>query len=151
MACCSQRCSWKPRSSPTRALSPQIVSILTRRTRSHKIIHARAMQARGKANFGLRGKYKAVIRPILKWRDLMGEFPDEVIEASWKRSKSQCECERDHSWHRSFRCHQHLLKRYRGKDSHFSWEAHHADSNGPDTLRNCEILCPRCARIAVRV
>ena len=77
----------------------------------------------------------------------MGDFPDEVVEAAWKRSRSRCECERDHSWHRPFRCHQRLLKGYRGKDSHFGWEAHRVDSNGPDTLSNCEILCPRCLRL----
>ncbi len=108
---------------------------------------ARAIQACGKAKVGLRGKYKAEMNPILWWRTWMGDFPDEVVEAAWKRSGSRCECERDHSWHRPFRCHQHLLKRYRGKDSHFGWETHHVNSNGPDTLRNCKILCPRCLRL----
>jgi hypothetical protein len=76
----------------------------------------------------------------------MGEFPDEVIEAAFKRAKSRCECIREHPWHKPFRCHQKLLKKYRGKDNHYSWEAYHINPKGPDTLRNCIILCPRCAR-----
>ena len=78
----------------------------------------------------------------------MGTFPDDVVEAAWKRSGSRCECTREHSWHKGRRCPQTLKKEHRGDDTKSTgWETHHKTSQasgGSDTLSNCEILCMRC-------
>lgn len=75
----------------------------------------------------------------------MGKFPEEVVEAAWKRSNSVCECKFDHSWHPNQRCPQTVIKYQRGDDSKKTgWEAHHIDRNGSDTLNNCLIMCIRC-------
>ena len=77
----------------------------------------------------------------------MGEFPNEVIEKAWRRSTAQCECTRNHYWHKGRRCIQTLNWNDRGKENPTGWEAHHKvsqASGGSDTLSNCEILCQKC-------
>lgn len=42
------------------------------------------------------------------------------------------------------RCGKQLSWNNRGRSGRGCWEAHHKNSNGPDTLSNCEILCFEC-------
>lgn len=70
-------------------------------------------------------------------------FDEETIKKAWARSGGKCECNRTGCGHKG-RCSKLLLFSSRGKESEYGWEAHHINSNGPDTLDNCEILCQRC-------
>lgn len=60
-------------------------------------------------------------------------FSEETVRQAWSRAKGKCE-----------RCDRSLLSSSRGKESEYGWEAHHINSNGPDSLSNCEILCQEC-------
>ena len=71
-------------------------------------------------------------------------FPDNVIEAAWKRSGGRCECRRKSHNHSYGRCNKTLSFNNRGRTGWGCWEAHHINSNGGDVLSNCEILCWDC-------
>ncbi len=70
-------------------------------------------------------------------------FSEDVIKKAWERADSKCECKRDICGHSS-RCNKILKWESSGAESEYGWEAHHINSNGPDTLDNCEILCQQC-------
>lgn len=70
-------------------------------------------------------------------------FSDEVIRPAWTRSGGKCECARSTHWHFGS-CYRVLDRESRGKETEYGWEAHHINSNGDDTLSNCEILCQNC-------
>ena len=71
-------------------------------------------------------------------------FPASVVEAAWRRVKGHCECRRRTHDHLYVRCNKQLVWANRGREGRGAWEAHHINSNGPDTLLNCEILCWGC-------
>ena len=73
----------------------------------------------------------------------MAKFPENVIRQAWNRSGGRCECRRSTCGH-SGRCNKKLLWGSHGVESEYGWETHHIDSNGPDVLSNCEILCQEC-------
>lgn len=68
-------------------------------------------------------------------------FPASVVEAAWRRAGGHCECRRSTHGHLYVRCNKQLVWANRGREDRGAWEAHHINSNGPDTLSNCEILC----------
>lgn len=70
-------------------------------------------------------------------------FPDNVVDAAFRRSGGRCECTRITCDHIT-RCSAKLIKDRRGYEGPGGWEAHHKNSSGPSTLSNCEILCIRC-------
>ena len=70
-------------------------------------------------------------------------FPEDVVKNAWQRAGEKCECRRSICNHGG-RCNKILLWDSRGKESEYGWEAHHINSDGPDTLSNCEILCQDC-------
>lgn len=70
-------------------------------------------------------------------------FSDDIVKKAWQRAGERCECKRVNCTHRG-RCNKSLLWGSRGKESKYGWEAHHINSNGSDTLSNCEILCIDC-------
>lgn len=71
-------------------------------------------------------------------------FPQTVVESAWKRSGGCCECRRISHSHPNTRCNKQLVWENRGREGRGKWEAHHINSNGTDTLSNCEILCWDC-------
>lgn len=74
-------------------------------------------------------------------------FPDNVVEAAWRRAGGRCECRRLSHNHPYVRCNKELVWENRGRDGRGKWEAHHrvsVDAGGADTLSNCEILCWDC-------
>jgi len=77
-------------------------------------------------------------------------FPDSVIEDAWERAGDRCECRRRTHGHRYVRCPKKLVFANRGRDGRGAWEAHHLNSNGPDTLSNCQILCWPCHSMTFR-
>lgn len=70
-------------------------------------------------------------------------FPLSVVQAAWTRAAGRCECKRVTCGH-SHRCNKPLQWNLRGSEAAGGWESHHVDSNGADTLSNCEILCQPC-------
>lgn len=70
-------------------------------------------------------------------------FPEDVVKRAWIRADGRCECKRTVCGH-SGRCSKLLKWESRGAESEYGWEAHHVNSNGPDTFDNCEILCQPC-------
>ncbi len=65
-------------------------------------------------------------------------FPQEVIDAAWRRAGGKCECTRTGCVHNG-RCNKALRAG--------AWHAHHRTAqaaDGPDTLSNCECLCVDC-------
>lgn len=71
-------------------------------------------------------------------------FSDSVIKAAWTLAKGKCECIRSTHQHLYVRCNKELIWNNRGRNGRGAWEAHHINSNGPDTFSNCEILCWEC-------
>lgn len=71
-------------------------------------------------------------------------FTDDVVLQAWKRAGGYCECRRDTHDHNYRRCNKQLVWENRGREGQGAWEAHHINSNGPDILSNCEILCWEC-------
>lgn len=71
------------------------------------------------------------------------QFPEAIIQEAWDRSGDRCECERKTCGHAG-RCPQKLLRGSRGAETEYGWEAHHINSEGPNTLSNCQILCQEC-------
>jgi len=71
-------------------------------------------------------------------------FTKEVILEAWKRSGGRCECRRTTHNHPYIRCNKDLVWDNQGREGRGKWEAHHINSNGPDVLSNCEILCFDC-------
>ena len=70
-------------------------------------------------------------------------FSEATILQAWKRSNKKCECTRTTCGH-SGRCNKQLLWTSQGAETEYGWEAHHINSNGLDSLSNCEILCQKC-------
>jgi len=69
-------------------------------------------------------------------------FPESVIISCYIRSEGRCECRRDHPEHRGHgRC-KALFSRNEG------WVAYRVIRNAPETVQNCELLCPDCAELA---
>ncbi len=73
-------------------------------------------------------------------------FPDSVVTDAWKRSGGRCECRRTTHGH-SIPHGAGLTWSARGSEGPGGWEAYHVNSNGPDTLSNCEILCQPCHKV----
>ena len=72
-------------------------------------------------------------------------FSDETILQAWKRAGGKCECRRASHNHPYIRCNKELVWENRGREEgRGAWEAHHINSEGGDTLSNCEILCWDC-------
>lgn len=72
-------------------------------------------------------------------------FPQEVIDAAWRRAGGKCECTRQCPKHSGYRCNR-ILDPSNQKPG-MQWHAHHTvsqDAGGPDTIENCEILCIEC-------
>jgi len=63
-------------------------------------------------------------------------FSDYVVYQAWMRAGGKCECRRLAHAHLYGSCNKELVWENR--------EAHHVNSNGDDTLSNCEILCWDC-------
>ena len=74
-------------------------------------------------------------------------FSDNVVLQAWKRAGGRCECKRKSHDHNYNRCNKVLNWQNRGREGIGAWEAHHINSNGPDTLSNCEILCWNCHKL----
>ncbi len=70
-------------------------------------------------------------------------FSESVIDQAWTRSGGACECKSTSHGHGSPHGKQ-LVKRNPGREGPGAWEAHHLNSNGPDTLGNCAIYCWDC-------
>lgn len=70
-------------------------------------------------------------------------FSEETVRQAWNRAGGKCECRRTNCGHGG-RCNKELLLGSRGTESNYGWEAHHEDSNGDNSLTNCEILCQKC-------
>ena len=70
-------------------------------------------------------------------------FSEDTVQQAWNRSGGKCECKRTVCGH-SGRCNRSLLLGSRGAESEYGWEAHHVNSNGGDSVSNCEILCQKC-------
>jgi hypothetical protein len=71
-------------------------------------------------------------------------FSDSVVSQAWNRAGGHCECRRQTHKHPFTRCNKQLVFANRGREGYGAWEAHHVNSNGGDTLSNCEILCWDC-------
>lgn len=71
-------------------------------------------------------------------------FSDATVMMAWAKAQGKCECERNGCGHDGRRCNKQLLLDSQGKESEQGWEAHHINSNGGDTISNCEILCQDC-------
>ncbi len=71
-------------------------------------------------------------------------FSSDVINQAWQRSGGKCECRRTSHGHSYVRCNKELVFDNRGREGRGAWEAHHVNSNGSDTLSNCEIICWDC-------
>jgi 5-methylcytosine-specific restriction endonuclease McrA len=74
-------------------------------------------------------------------------FPETEVKKAWDRADSRCECRRSSHSHVG-RCNKLVRWESRGKESELGWEAHHIDSNGADTVSNCEVLCQNCHKSA---
>ena len=74
---------------------------------------------------------------------LTRKFSEEVVAEAFNRFGSRCECRRISHLH-GYRCPRLLVFQARGRERLGAWEAHHRDSNGDDSLSNCEILCWPC-------
>lgn len=74
-------------------------------------------------------------------------FPNDVVEAAWKRSGGYCECTRTTHDHNARRCSKPLVKQNRGPETNGAWEAHHINANGPAVLSNCQIMCWKCHKL----
>lgn len=83
------------------------------------------------------------VRVGLPIKNINMDFSEETIRQAWDRANGKCECTRTICGH-SGRCNKELRWESRGSESEYGWEAHHIDSNGPNTLSNCEILCQEC-------
>ena len=67
-------------------------------------------------------------------------FSEMTKDQAYARSGGQCECRRQDGLHYG-RCSTRVPRRGPGVEYHHV----HADRlGGPDTLSNCEVLCPRC-------
>lgn len=71
-------------------------------------------------------------------------FSIPIVEAAWNRAGGKCECRRKSHEHHYVRCNKQLVFDNRGRTGRGCWETHHINSNGPDTLSNCEIICFDC-------
>jgi hypothetical protein len=71
-------------------------------------------------------------------------FSLTVVIQAWNNAKGNCECRRLTHGHDYVRCNKQLVLENRGREGRGAWEAHHINSNGGDTLSNCEILCWEC-------
>ncbi len=71
-------------------------------------------------------------------------FPSSVVNLAWVRAGGKCECRRRTHGHYYVRCNKQLVFGNRGRNGRGCWETHHINSNGADTLSNCEILCFDC-------
>ncbi len=71
-------------------------------------------------------------------------FSESVISQAWSRAGGKCQCRRITHNHYYVGCNKQLVWSNRGRTGRGCWEAHHINSNGPDTLSNCEILCFDC-------
>ena len=81
------------------------------------------------------------LRTKIRERGQVPPIPQSVVEATWRRAGSSCECSRDTHDHGSTRCNKQLAWADRGSEGTGAWEAHRVESGGGDTLSNCEILC----------
>lgn len=71
-------------------------------------------------------------------------FSIETVTIAWKRAGGRCECRRSSHNHHYVRCNKLLVWSNRGRTGKGCWEAHHINSNGGDSLSNCEIICYDC-------
>lgn len=83
-------------------------------------------------------------RHIVHKKEVDMAFPQDVVETAFYRAKKCCECRRKEHDHSYSRCNKELVWENRGREGKGCWEAHHINSNGGDTLSNCEILCWDC-------
>ena len=66
----------------------------------------------------------------------MGDFSERVKDEAFRRSRGRCECRRV--------THPHIGRCPTTIWRHHNVNYHHINSNGPDTLSNCEALCIKC-------
>ena len=81
------------------------------------------------------------LRTKIRERGQVPPIPQSVVEAAWRRAGGCCECPRDTHDHGSDRCNKQLAWADRGSEGTGGWEAKRVESDGGDTLSNCEILC----------
>lgn len=70
-------------------------------------------------------------------------FSEETVRQAFNNAGGKCECTRGNCDH-SGRCNKELHWDSRGSEGQYGWEAHHINSEGSDSLSNCEILCQEC-------
>ena len=71
-------------------------------------------------------------------------FSQDTVIQAWNRAGGYCECRRKSHDHYYVRCNKTLSWGNRGREGWGCWEAHHINSQGSDSLSNCEILCWDC-------
>jgi len=75
-------------------------------------------------------------------------FSEDVAIQAWRKAGGKCECTRSLHNHPYGRCNKDLALENRGRETgRGCWEAHHRNSNGGDTVSNCEILCWDCHKM----
>lgn len=76
-------------------------------------------------------------------------FSQITVDQAFNRSGGKCECTRSLHNHLGGRCGALLMYKSRGREGLGAWEANHinrVESDGADSLSNCEILCWPCHR-----
>lgn len=77
-------------------------------------------------------------------------FSEDTVRSAFVRAGGRCECERmSCGVHGTIWCGRELAWTNRGRYGEGAWEANHrhrVESDGPDSLSNCEILCWPCHR-----
>jgi hypothetical protein len=80
-------------------------------------------------------------------------FSEEVVKRAWARSNGQCECRREHDFHKTATdggsiaviCQRNLKREERGRFG--GWEAHEMtkeELKGTDPKSDCLIVCWMC-------
>jgi hypothetical protein len=68
-------------------------------------------------------------------------FSESVIITCFTRSGGRCECRRDHPEHRG---HGRCKVRFSRSEG---WVARPRVSSAPETVQNCELVCPECSEL----
>jgi len=74
-------------------------------------------------------------------------FSQSIVDQAFTRSRGFCECTRATHHHPTLWCAALLMYQNRGRYGLGSWEANHinrVESDGADSISNCEILCWPC-------
>ena len=81
-------------------------------------------------------------------KNVMGQFPEEVVKQAFARANARCQCEREGHAHSTFTCFKQIEWKNRENGTERNgWEAQYIvspEEGGKPTVENCEMLCWDC-------